>query len=271
MRRNGLIRSRVIVLLLLLSACSPSQAQIATAIAQTETAKPTATGTPEPTATPTPVPTSTPTSTPTIEPTPTFLYDTFDNPTHDGYINETLWVAHTNRNMGIYQNNGTLVFQASKPNNSGALWINPTTGVKTSLQNYNFIEAKFSWGPNIENRVFFGITVLQNWSPRVSYSCDFILMEALPVLHCSGIDGQQTVSPKDIPVVTGREYELRFEINPTSAAFVIYLDDTVIDTYNPPSPKKWLQGQMSYDIHFGAEPGSLATGYVDEVRFGTLK
>lgn len=271
MRRNGLIRSRVIVLLLLLSACSPSQAQIATAIAQTETAKPTATGTPEPTATPTPVPTSTPTSTPTIEPTPTFLYDTFDNPTHDGYINEALWVAHTNRNMGIYQNNGTLVFQASKPNNSGALWINPTTGVKTSLQNYNFIEAKFSWGPNIENQVFFGITVLQNWSPRVSYSCDFILMEALPVLHCSGIDGQQTVSPKDIPVVTGREYELRFEINPTTAAFVIYLDDTVIDTYNPPSPKKWLQGQTSYDIHFGAEPGSLATGYVDEVRFGTLK
>lgn len=223
------------------------------------------------TATQTETPTPTHTSTPTIEPTPTFLYDTFENPAHDGYINEALWDVHTNNNIGINQHDGTLVFQASRPNNPGALWINPTSGVEVSLQNYNFIEANFSWGPNIENRVFFGITVLQNWSPRVAYSCDFILTEASTVLHCSGIDGQQMVSPKDISVVTGQAYELRFEIDPTTAAFVIYLDDTVIDTYNPPFPEKWLQGQMSYDIHFGADPGSIATGYVDDVRFGGLK
>lgn len=69
MKCKELIIFRVIVLVLLLSACSPSDAQIATAIAQTEMAKPTATFTPEPTATQTPTPTQT--STPTIEPTPT--------------------------------------------------------------------------------------------------------------------------------------------------------------------------------------------------------
>lgn len=265
MKCEGLISSRIVVLLLLLSACNPSEAQIATAIAQTEIAKPTATGTPEPTATQTPTPT------PTIEPTPTFLYDTFDSPIHDGYINQALWVVNANNNMGIYQNNGKLVFQASKPKNSGVLWINPTSGVKASIQNYNFIEANFSWEENITNRVFFGLTVLQNWSPRVGYSCDFVLMESIPVLHCSGTDGQQTISPKDISVVAGRAYELRFEINPTTATFVIYLNDTVIDTYNPPSPEKWLQGQISYDIHLGADPGSMATGYVDDVRFGKVR
>ena len=64
-----MIISRVIVLLLLLAACSPSDAQIATAIAQTELAKPTATVTPEPTATPTQ--TATPTKRPTSTPKPT--------------------------------------------------------------------------------------------------------------------------------------------------------------------------------------------------------
>jgi len=54
----------------LLAACGPSDAQIATAIAQTESAKPTSTSTPEPTATQTPKPTQR--LTPTIEPTPTF-------------------------------------------------------------------------------------------------------------------------------------------------------------------------------------------------------
>lgn len=271
MKYKALIRYRVTILFLLLSACSPSEAQIATAIAETEFAKPTVTGTPEPTSTPTPPPAPTQTFTPTIEATPTFLYDTFDNTTHDGYLNQALWVVHTNNNMAINQNNGQLAFHASKPKNGGTIWINPTSGVAASLQNHNFMEAKFSWESTITNRVFFGITVLQNWSPRRSYSCDFILTEDNPVLHCSGINGQESVSPKDVSVAAGREYELRFEIHPTTAAIVIYLDDTVIDTYNPPSPEKWLQGQMSYDIHLGADPGSIFTGYIDDVRFGKSK
>jgi hypothetical protein len=69
MKSESLMFSRVLVLFLLLSACSPSEVQVATAIAQTEMAKPTATFTPEPTATPTPEPTQT--LTPTMEPTPT--------------------------------------------------------------------------------------------------------------------------------------------------------------------------------------------------------
>ena len=60
---------RFVSFLLLLSACAPSEADIATAIAQTEAAKPTSTFTPEPTFTQTPEPTQT--LTPTIEPTPT--------------------------------------------------------------------------------------------------------------------------------------------------------------------------------------------------------
>jgi hypothetical protein len=58
-----------LILILVLSACSPSDAQIATAIAQTETAKPTSTFTTEPTSTQTPEPTQT--LTPTTEPTQT--------------------------------------------------------------------------------------------------------------------------------------------------------------------------------------------------------
>ena len=57
------------IFLFLLSACGASDADIATAIAQTEAAKPTSTFTPEPTSTQTPEPTQT--LTPTLEPTPT--------------------------------------------------------------------------------------------------------------------------------------------------------------------------------------------------------
>ena len=69
MKRVPVAIVRFLMLILLLSACSPSEAQIATAIAQTETAKPTNTFTPGPTSTQTPEPTQT--RTPTLEPTPT--------------------------------------------------------------------------------------------------------------------------------------------------------------------------------------------------------
>lgn len=77
MKCKELVIVRVIVLFLLLSACSPSEAQIATSIAQTEMAKPTATFTPEPTATPTQtaIPTKRPTSTP--EPTNISTWDRY--------------------------------------------------------------------------------------------------------------------------------------------------------------------------------------------------
>jgi len=70
MRCKLLSLASIITFSLLLAACGPSDAQIATAIAQTESAKPTSTSTPEPTATQTPKPTQR--LTPTIEPTPTF-------------------------------------------------------------------------------------------------------------------------------------------------------------------------------------------------------
>jgi hypothetical protein len=62
----------VVGFVILLSACGPSDSQIATAVAQTESAKPTNTATPAPTPTHTPEPTRTPT--PTIEPTPTIAF-----------------------------------------------------------------------------------------------------------------------------------------------------------------------------------------------------
>lgn len=68
MQYEGLIRSRVIGLLYLLAACSPSDAQMATASAQTELAIPTATVTQEPTATLTQ--TATRTKVPTFTPKP---------------------------------------------------------------------------------------------------------------------------------------------------------------------------------------------------------
>ncbi|RPJ28494.1 MAG: hypothetical protein EHM33_04275 [Chloroflexi bacterium] len=67
MKYKSVLIASPIILLFFLSACTASDAQIATAIAQTEAAKPTST--PEPTATQTPEPTQT--LTPTIQPTPT--------------------------------------------------------------------------------------------------------------------------------------------------------------------------------------------------------
>jgi hypothetical protein len=104
MKYEGLIISRVIVLLL--AACSPSEAQIATTIAQTELAKPTATVTPEPTATPTQ--TATPTKRPTATPMPT------DTSTWDRYKPGTIGqiVSNTDDELtslpdeGFYYNGG---------------------------------------------------------------------------------------------------------------------------------------------------------------------
>jgi len=78
MKYTLLTTVRLVVLFLLLSACSPSESQIATVIAQTEAARPTGTFTPEPTATQTPEPTLTP----TVEPTPTLALSDVVNQTY---------------------------------------------------------------------------------------------------------------------------------------------------------------------------------------------
>lgn len=199
------------------------------------------------------------------------VYDTFDNSKYDGSINQSLWVVNPDDNMSVSQDSGKLVLQASQPNDSGGLWINPSNGTETTLQSYNAFEAKFSWKPEIKNKLYLGLTVQQNWSPRVAYVCDFIIMDTSSFLHCTGIDNEQTLSPNDITVAPNRVYTLRFEINPKTATFVIYLNDSVIDTYEPPHPEKWLQGPIAYDVHLGADPNSLGISYVDDVKFGQHK
>lgn len=80
-RKIFLALSALILVLLVVSACGPSQAAIEEAIAQTETARPTATHTvtvtPKPTSTPTPtvLPTRTNTPTPTVDVKATQLYE----------------------------------------------------------------------------------------------------------------------------------------------------------------------------------------------------
>jgi hypothetical protein len=61
----------VIIVLLLLVSCVPTEARVQEAIMQTQAAQPTATSTPEPTATNTPEPTATATPEPTNTPEPT--------------------------------------------------------------------------------------------------------------------------------------------------------------------------------------------------------
>jgi hypothetical protein len=79
------LKNLIIAILIFITACTPSEGQVQTAIAKTEAAKPTATAkiteTPRPTATETftptatvtqtPIPTATKTPTPTMSPTPT--------------------------------------------------------------------------------------------------------------------------------------------------------------------------------------------------------
>ena len=106
MKYEGLIISRVIVLLLLLAACRPSEAQIATSIAQTELAKPTATVTPEPTATPTQraSPTKRPTSTP--EPTNTSPWDRYKPATIGQIVGDTHGELASLADKAFYYNYG---------------------------------------------------------------------------------------------------------------------------------------------------------------------
>ena len=216
------------------------------------------------------------TSTPPIQATPSpaialDVYDTFDDSKYDGNINQSLWLVNPDDNMTLYQENGKLVLQASEPKDYGTLWINPWNGNLTTLQSYNAIEAKFSWEPEIKNKLYLGLTIQQSWTPQRLYACDFILVETSSFLHCTGTDNEQTHSPNDVPIVPNRVYTLRFEIDLRTAIFVIYLDNNVIDTYQPPNPEKWLQGPISYNVHLGTEPNSSGISYVDDVKFEQLK
>ncbi len=199
------------------------------------------------------------------------VYDTFDNSKYDGSINQSLWLVNPDDNMTLFQDNTKLVLQASNPKDYGTLWINPLNGDLTNLQSYNAIEAKFSWEPEIKNKLYLGLTVQQSWTPQRLYACDFILSDTSSFLHCSGTDNEQTHSPNDVSIVPNRVYTLRFEIDPKTAVFIIYLDNSVIDTYEPPNPDQWLQGPISYNVHLGTEPNSSGKSYVDDVKFGQLK
>lgn len=231
------------------------------------------TSTSEPISTSTPTPTTSETQQASIPNLATIdIYDSFDNPTHNGYFNQALWVTNIQTgDVAIFQENGRLTFQTVDSNNGLGSWINLVDGTGVPLKDYNAIEVKFSWDPQINGQLYLGLTAEQSWSPKVAYICDFIIASDASLLKCEGIDEEQIHSPSDRVLASNRVYTLRFEIDPTTATFVIYLDGTVIDTYIPPNPEKWLQGTVSYNIHLGAEPNSSATTYIDEARFGRIK
>ncbi|MEW6402387.1 MAG: hypothetical protein AB1649_11350 [Chloroflexota bacterium] len=198
------------------------------------------------------------------------MYDSFDNSAYDGDLNRGLWVLNANKNMSSYQEGGRLILQASTPTEAGTLWINPTNAVETSFDALNTFEAKFSWGPEIYNHMYLGLTIQQSWTDatQVTYACDFELKSDSSSLQCNGVDGNQESPSEIITVNAGQVYTLRVQVDPGTAGFSAYLDGQLIDTYDPPEPQKWIQGPVSYNLHLGTFPLSSGTGYIDDVRFG---
>ncbi|HNN14127.1 MAG TPA: hypothetical protein PKL78_11255 [Anaerolineales bacterium] len=207
---------------------------------------------------------------PDVGPSTINVYDSFDNSAYDGSINQAAWVVNGDDNMSIYQENGRLVILASTPTDYGALWLTPTNGLQASIQSFNLFEAGFSWDPAVYNKLYLGVTAQHSWTETgtVAYTCDFILTNETSIFHCNGVDGDETAQSTDVSLSSGQTYTIRMEIDPESAVFSTYLNDSLVNTYQPPNPEKWKTEPISYNVHLGTDPLSSGTVYIDDVVFG---
>lgn len=258
------------VLTVILAACGTapggSTPEVTQAIQPTQT--PSVTDTPSPTATPI-LPTATMDADPTV-------YDNFNNPANDGHFNEGLW-QDTSSGIPVHefvQDKGLL--RVSRSGAAGSAVLTATSHKDFALDKPLFIEAKLmldakEHAGNISIELDANVAPGQTW---FSQCVVYPMSDAFGAGKCWDTIWPQQQGHEYVAGIYnfkhGTWHLYRIEIDPKTMTFTYFIDQRKVGTHVPKDADQIRNAPFTFNLTSWAPVIDPGTGYIDDVRIGTL-
>ena len=245
----------------------------ATAVPTTKEIATVPTGTRRPTQTPTP----------TLTPLPIVmeLYDDFNNKAYDGnyesyHFDSKKWGFGPDPGVTTAQQDGVLKLAAdtgvcgASGCGGGVTLVGGTTNVaERTLSLTNAIEAKMSLANEFSGSWFSIILKVYAVLPYYwHYIC--IMGESSSEAYFECVDSNNTRMhfSKRIPITRNQYYTVRIEVDPSTATFRSYLNNQLVDIYEPSNAAELKKSKFIFLVLTGANSNTTGSAFVDEIRLG---
>ncbi len=225
--------------------------------------------TPRPTSTR--IPTQIPT--PTLTPLPIVmkLYDDFNS----GNLDSKKWAFGQDPGLTTIQQDGVLKLSAdtgvcgASGCGGGVTIVGGTTTVaERPLSLTNAIEAKMFLANEFGGSVFYVLLKVRADLPYHSaYICYMVENSDEQYFECSS-DISPRHTSKRIPVARNQYYTVQIEVDPSNATFRAYLNNGLVDVFEPSNPDQLKNLKFIFSVLLGVGSNTSGSALVDDVRLG---
>ena len=226
------------------------------------------------------IPTALPTYTITPLPIVMKLYDDFNNKTYDGnyesyHFDTKKWAFGPDPGVTTTQQDGVLKLSAdtgvcgASGCGGGVTVVGGTTNAaERPLSLTNAIEAKMSLVNEFNGYFTVFIKVYAVLPYYWHYLC--FMAESSSEAYFECVDSNNTLMhfSKKIPITRNQYYTVRIEVDPSTATFRGYLDNQLVDLYEPSNADELKKSKFIFLVLIGANSDTTGSAFVDEIRLG---
>jgi len=225
------------------------------------------------------IPTALPTYTITPLPIVMKLYDDFNNKGYDGnyesyHFDSKKWAFGPDPGVTTIQQHGVLRLAVDTgvcpaTSCSGGITVvgGTTIMAERTLSLTNAIEAKMSLANEFSGSFFSGFLKVYAVLPYYwHYICIMGESSSETYFECSSSTGTHT--SKRIPITLNQYYTVLIEVDPSTATFRSYLNNQLVDIYEPFNAADLKKSKFIFLVLIGANSNTTGSALVDEIRLG---
>ena len=199
------------------------------------------------------------------------LYDDFNG----GNLDSKKWAFGPDPGMTMTQQDGVLKLSAdtgvcSAGGCGGGVTVigGNTTAAERPLSLTNAIEAKMSLVNEFSGSVFYVLLKIRADLPYHSaYICFLVENSNELYFECSS-DISPTHTSKRISVARNQYYTVRIEVDPSNTTFRAYLNNGLVDVFEPSNPDQIKNLKFIFSVLLGVGSNTSGSALVDDLRLG---
>jgi hypothetical protein len=162
------------------------------------------------------------------------------------------------------QKNGILTISRQSPGNGG---LNALRSGLWRIDQIGFVEARLMLDSNIqasEGDIGIGMQTGDWW-----LNCSIYSRRGAGDAWATCADSED--HPRSgLSVQYNSWHTMRFEVNPNTAAISLFADGQQIGGFVPTNPDGFKKAQFNIGLSAWSKDGGVITGYIDDVRIGSL-
>jgi hypothetical protein len=208
------------------------------------------------------------------------LYDDFNSKAYDGnyesyHFDSKKWAFGPDPGVTTIQQDGVLQLVADTGIcgsicEGGVTLVGGTTTVaERTLSLTNAIEAKISLANEFSGSWFSATLKVYAVLPYYwHYIC--FMGESPSEVYFECVDSNNALMhfSKRIPITRNQYYTVRIEVDPSTATFRSYLNNQLVDLYEPSNAAELKKSKFIFLVLIGANSNTTGSAFVDEIRLG---